>query len=50
MARSHLVDIRAQISKLQRMAAELDRVIGGCSKEQRANCAILGTLMFSLKA
>lgn len=47
MARSHLVDIQGRISELQRMAEELDRVIGGCAKEQRGNCAILGTLRFS---
>ncbi len=44
MARSHLIDIQGRISELQRMAEELDRVIGGCAKEQRGNCAILGTL------
>lgn len=44
LARSHLVDIRQRISELQRMAAELDRVIVGCARDRRGNCAILETL------
>ncbi|KGM50702.1 MerR family transcriptional regulator [Lysobacter concretionis Ko07 = DSM 16239] len=44
LARVHLVDIQARLGDLQRMAAELERVIGSCSGGERGQCAILDTL------
>ncbi|HDS1011726.1 MULTISPECIES: MerR family transcriptional regulator [Stenotrophomonas] len=44
LARSHLSDIRARMTDLQRMANELERVIASCHGGQRAECTILSTL------
>ncbi|QOW21771.1 helix-turn-helix domain-containing protein [Lysobacter avium] len=44
LARLHLVDIRARLGDLERMASELERVIDGCSGGERGDCAILDTL------
>ena len=47
LARSHLLDIRARLDDLQRMASELERVIDSCGGGQRGQCSILGTLRHS---
>ncbi len=44
LARGHLLDIQTRLSDLQRMASELERVIGSCSGGERGQCAILDTL------
>lgn len=44
LARGHLLDIRNRLNDLQRMASELERVIGSCSGGERGQCAILDTL------
>ena len=44
LARGHLLDIRKRLNDLQRMASELERVIGSCSGGERGQCAILDTL------
>ncbi|MEN1925046.1 MerR family transcriptional regulator [Luteimonas qiangzhengi] len=44
LARGHLHDIQTRLSDLQRMASELERVIGSCSGGGRGQCAILDTL------
>jgi len=44
LAREHLLDIQTRLSDLQRMASELERVIGSCSGGERGQCAILDTL------
>lgn len=44
VARAHLADIRTRIADLQRMAGELGRVIDGCGRGRRDQCAILSTL------
>ena len=44
LARGHLHDIQTRLSDLQRMASELERVIGSCSGGERGQCAILDTL------
>ena len=44
LARRHLLDIRNRLNDLQRMASELERVIGSCSGGERGQCAILDTL------
>lgn len=44
LARIHLADIRARLDDLQRMASELERVIGGCGGGERGECVILDTL------
>ena len=44
IARTHLADIRSRINELNRMAAELERVISECAGEVRGCCTILGAL------
>ena len=44
LARGHLLDSRNRLNALQRMAAELERVVGSCSGGERGQCAILDTL------
>lgn len=44
LARGHLLDIRNRLNDLQRMASELERVVGSCSGGERGQCAILDTL------
>ena len=44
IARTHLADIRSRIEELNRMAAELERVISECGGEVRSCCTILGAL------
>lgn len=44
LARSHLVDVRARLADLRRMASELERVITSCHGGQRGQCTILSTL------
>lgn len=44
VAHAHLSDIRTRIADLERMAAELERVIEGCSRGRRGQCTILSTL------
>lgn len=44
LARGHLLDIRNRLNDLQRMASELERVIGSCSGGECGQCAILDTL------
>ncbi|WP_228754912.1 MerR family transcriptional regulator [Pseudomonas aeruginosa] len=44
LARAHLADIHQRIEELQRMAAELERVIVQCAGGERGTCTILGEL------
>ena len=44
LARVHLADIHQRIEELQRMAAELERVIVQCAGGERGTCTILGAL------
>lgn len=44
VAQAHLSDVRTRIADLQRMAGELERVLDGCGRGRRAQCAILSTL------
>ena len=44
IARTHLADIRSRVEELNRMAAELERVISECGGEVRSCCTILGAL------
>lgn len=44
IARIHLMDIQRRVEELQRMAAELERVIVQCAGGQRDTCTILGAL------
>lgn len=43
VAHAHLIDIRTRIADLERMAGELERLIDGCGRGQRSQCAILST-------
>lgn len=44
LARKHLADIQRKIIELQRMAVELEDVIGHCAGGERDSCTILGAL------
>jgi MerR family mercuric resistance operon transcriptional regulator len=44
LARSHLVDVHQRIGALNRIAEELERVIGHCAGDERGRCSILGAL------
>lgn len=44
LARKHLADIVDRVDELQRIAAELERVIAGCAGGARGTCAILSAL------
>jgi MerR family transcriptional regulator, mercuric resistance operon regulatory protein len=44
VARRHLVEVRARIAELRRMAKELERTIESCAGGSSATCSILGAL------
>jgi MerR family mercuric resistance operon transcriptional regulator len=44
VARRHLVEVRARIAELRRMAKELERTIESCAGGSSGDCTILGAL------
>ncbi|WP_169544622.1 MerR family transcriptional regulator [Sneathiella aquimaris] len=44
IATSHLSDIRARITQLKRLEAELDRIVAGCKANQVGDCYVIRSL------